>query len=736
MLREYKIKLFSTFKQKFPKMSFVQNDTESSRITFELYDDVNVPMANIQVAGATVERPDGKTFTYGNEEFVINENLVTFIPPVSALNVPGTCSAQVNVYYLEGENERRLSTPVFTFEVSGELIGEPPIESDEQYPVLTQLINDTKEIKDLTESRYAEALAMSVENNNLELVDARKGETSLGVKIGKIDSAMADIVTYSVESFSQYCQTINGQLDYSGALEEIKNRLNKDHTGIILLSNKDYYFNKGVKFEGLNNIIISGSKARLIKTMRNFPNENYLMQFNQCNNVKVENLQVEGFDSNVFENWGDDGIVFNQCNKVEIASCHFKNLGDSALRNTNYDNTGDDTVNYSMYNVHDCIFENIQQTSITPGGYKLINWTGNTSIDIVGSHKFSSNRLKGGKLVIANNRVKGRDDKITYSRGYEINHLEDVIIANNIIDNVREGIFVYNGGETGNTDARKSMLIDFIMSGNIFKNIYRNAIYIASADSVVATAGILNISAIGNIFNNIATENAADTNNASNCCVFMTSTNLIKNVIVSDNIVNVCNGSFVRMESKDIVNITLEGNTIDELTQGKFIAFGHKGINSTVDGVNIKNNYVKSCIIIMMTNPNGYTGTVIKNVTMTGNFFISRDFGAVSTATATDLKISDNYFKSTRTSGTGWLYNAFLNSIIKDNLFICDNTTEYMIGGTYTGTLFIGNKVLGGYSPSLQASLVTNVSSASTVDALKTDFNNLINKLKDLKILV
>jgi hypothetical protein len=94
MLRQYLIKIYTTYKNQIPKMSFVQNDTETNKISFEMYDNINVPTTGIFYASATVKRPDGKTYTYGmtdgannNEVFKIEDNVVTFTLPPSAVFV-------------------------------------------------------------------------------------------------------------------------------------------------------------------------------------------------------------------------------------------------------------------------------------------------------------------------------------------------------------------------------------------------------------------------------------------------------------------------------------------------------------------------------------------------------------------------------------------------------------------------------------------------------------------------
>jgi hypothetical protein len=154
MLRQYTIPIYTTYKNNMPKMSFVQHDTESSRIVFQFYDDVNTPTTGITYATGTVKRKDGKSYTYGAEDFEITENEVTFILPPSALYTVGECISSVSIYGTTGTNEIRLTTQQFKYIVTEDLIGDTPIDETNEYPVLTELINSTQDLK----NAYAGAL--------------------------------------------------------------------------------------------------------------------------------------------------------------------------------------------------------------------------------------------------------------------------------------------------------------------------------------------------------------------------------------------------------------------------------------------------------------------------------------------------------------------------------------------------------------------------------------------------
>jgi hypothetical protein len=172
------------------KMTYYQNDTKASKIFFEINQDSGTPMEGIVSAAVTLQNPNDEedTTTWGMDYIDIENNLVTFTLPNWGLTEEGTYNGQIKVY---GTDEQRLTMTNFKYKVTAE-IASGIEDTDPDIPILTGLINDTNEVMNRHETNYEEALALSAENANLEIVDARKGKTNLGLKIGEIDSFLEE----------------------------------------------------------------------------------------------------------------------------------------------------------------------------------------------------------------------------------------------------------------------------------------------------------------------------------------------------------------------------------------------------------------------------------------------------------------------------------------------------------------------------------------------------------------
>ena len=198
MQRQYPIQIYTTYKNQIPKITFIQHDTEVNRIYFLFFDDTNIPMTGIYTATLTVKRADGNTYTYGMNDngrpvFIIEDNFVTVIFPPGAVFAAGECQASISLY---DTDMGRLSTETFKYTVKAELIADTPIDETDNYPILTELINETTVLKEA----YQGAIDGSVvAQDHIEIVAARKGKETLLEKINEIDTNIDNLGT-SIEN--------------------------------------------------------------------------------------------------------------------------------------------------------------------------------------------------------------------------------------------------------------------------------------------------------------------------------------------------------------------------------------------------------------------------------------------------------------------------------------------------------------------------------------------------------
>lgn len=208
MEQKYKALIYSTYKDVYfeKKMEFTQHDSKTAKILFECYDDINVPMTDIQYAVLNIRRPDGKAYTFGmsydgNPVFEINNNNVLLILPPAALYIAG--KKYEGSVALHGTGGKRLTVARFTYDVIEDMISDTPIDETNEFPILTELIDDVTILKD--------AYKGALENNvNGEVIAARKGERLLGDRLDKIDLSLAEKA--SQQEVNEKFNQVNSQL--------------------------------------------------------------------------------------------------------------------------------------------------------------------------------------------------------------------------------------------------------------------------------------------------------------------------------------------------------------------------------------------------------------------------------------------------------------------------------------------------------------------------------------------
>lgn len=256
MERKFDVKAYATSKAQIEKMTFYQNDTGASGILFEVNQDPQSAMDGIVSSSVTLQNPsesDNKTF--GMEYITIDGNVIDFTLPNWALSEEGTYNGQIMVY---GSDSKRLTMTNFKYKVNSQ-IPNGVNNDDSDIPILTELINSTNEVMNRHEDNYEEALALSSTNANLEIVDARKGEANLGVKIGLIDSSLEDMATQTDFLQQQYKASDNNVISMINQVTQyINDNLVLEKT--IVTSD---LINTGVtsSVDGSNNVVATKSNS-------------------------------------------------------------------------------------------------------------------------------------------------------------------------------------------------------------------------------------------------------------------------------------------------------------------------------------------------------------------------------------------------------------------------------------------------------------------------------------------
>jgi len=211
MIRPYVITCISKYKPNVPKIMFAQNDTEVNFIEFDMFDDMNVPMTGITYATVDLVRPDNYPITYGSDNVKVVNNIITFTLPLTAVAVNGKYNCSISVF---GAGNKRLTMPVFFYNVTLDIVGDLPPDLATPYPVLTSLINqvttsetsrvgaeisraNAEVLRETTtnviKSDYTKAIALDATHASLEIINARLGEVDLKTKLQKTDSQLADM---------------------------------------------------------------------------------------------------------------------------------------------------------------------------------------------------------------------------------------------------------------------------------------------------------------------------------------------------------------------------------------------------------------------------------------------------------------------------------------------------------------------------------------------------------------
>nr|DAE62839.1 MAG TPA: hypothetical protein [Caudoviricetes sp.] len=551
---------------------------------------------------------------------------------------------------------------------------------------------------------------------------------SASKKFEEIDSQFKDIATYNVEDFKNNTNTYTESI--KSMIETVQFE-NKPSSKIFFSNNIIQLDNDSIIFKDIDNIIIEGNN-NIIKKHADATDKSLFM-FVNCNNIIVKNLNFVGSSEVAVEVWGDDGIVFDKCKNVSIQNCTFKNFGDSAIRNTNYDATGDAIINLN-YTVTNCKFENVYQTSITPGGCKNIIWTNNISKNINGSHKFSNNKPEDVNLIFKGNIIDGNH------YGIEMQGIKNATITNNQFLNLETSVFIYNGNETYQTTEKQRLLENYVISDNIFKNYSKDCIYIQSTKSTDNIKNsIKNVSICNNIVNTSTNSSTEDDNNKYSF-ISVSCYNILDNILIQGNI---CNNikTFFNSTSANYNNINISNNVINicsyfislMLNQASFTGI------SNIQNIFIKNNAISSQSGKFLTfNFYSITTYDINRIFICNNYSNSSS-DLITVPNNVDINLIGNTFICTSSSVAPIYISNIKSCCVENNTVTSPNRTEYTFGGSFVDVnkvIFKNNYFEHGLATNLKNLLQYNLSTSTDVEGLKSDLNSLITKLKEINVII
>lgn len=204
--------------------------------------------------------------------------------------------------------------------------------------------------------------------------------------------------------------------------------------GKLIFPAGTYKITNRIFIQGLNNTVITGPGATIFKSGFDYVSgANPIFYFLECNFIQVERLRMVGSQpSTSAVLYGDDGVLFVDCIETSIIHNEFADFGDGATRVLSHYVTNPPT-SVIAFNVHIAFnfFNNILQTSSTPGGVDTVTFVGNTFSNLKGSVKFASRVANSGRIVVANNVIK-----TGLGMGFEFSSTGNVLVANNIATDV------------------------------------------------------------------------------------------------------------------------------------------------------------------------------------------------------------------------------------------------------------------------------------------------------------
>lgn len=254
-----------------------------------------------------------------------------------------------------------------------------------------------------------------------------------GVVLHSFDKIVNVLDFYANGSSGEFVDA-TGVLDSTLGIQAAVDALKVQGGGKLIFPPGTYKITNRIFVQGLNNAVITGPGATIFKSGFDYgPGANPIFYFLECNFIQVERLSMIGSQpSTSAVLYGDDGLLFVDCIETSIVHNKFTDFGDGATRNLSHYVT-DPPTTVIAFNVHIAFnfFNNILQTSSTPGGVDTVTFVGNTFSNLKGSVKFASRVANSGRIVVANNVIK-----TGLGVGFEFSSTGNVLVSNNIATDV------------------------------------------------------------------------------------------------------------------------------------------------------------------------------------------------------------------------------------------------------------------------------------------------------------
>ena len=283
------------------------------------------------------------------------------------------------------------------------------------------------------DSNYPATFSLDSNNNVTGLVGPGGGVVA-GRSQTLFFDATVNVGDFYADGASGALVDPTGVLDSTLGIQAAVNALKAQGGGKLVFPPGTYKITNRIFIQGLSNAVITGPGATIVKSGFSYVGGgNPVFYFLEGSFIQVKELRFIGSQPSTTDVlYGDDGILSVDCVEIDISHNEFTNFGDGAIRNLSHYVTNPPTT-VIAFNVHVGFnfFNNILQTSSTPGGVDTVTFVGNTFSNLKGSVKFASRVANSGRIVVANNVIK-----TGLGVGFEFSSTGNVLVANNIATDV------------------------------------------------------------------------------------------------------------------------------------------------------------------------------------------------------------------------------------------------------------------------------------------------------------
>lgn len=299
----------------------VQGDSGSNLLRVTLIDGLeqydltgtNVEIVFRKADGTTVQQTDTSIIsrTGGRFQVILKTNTIA---------CPGPVTAEVRIL----EEEILLTSTRFGFFVRKSLVDDDTIESTNEFPILTQLVNDTKEIiESIPTIEYKLGEITNTESNlNQSITEGNALKADLDITIGE-----GNVLKTGLDNSIEDGNVLKGDLDeiiagtdYEHLLTELNDKLDKtgdtkDNTVTFEQAAEDGELTSGSKLSALFGLI-KKKFADILTSLAGKIDKTSIAQTTEVNDsTKVPSTAVtHGMQQNIVKNANDIGVLTNNLN--------------------------------------------------------------------------------------------------------------------------------------------------------------------------------------------------------------------------------------------------------------------------------------------------------------------------------------------------------------------------------------------------------------------------------------